>query len=113
MRDVQKVRGQLSEILNLADPKNRDDYVSVTLTDDIDPYKPKEQLEKVYSRILEVRMDNERTRKKLEFKDEDIRIENPLETFSDFYEEMQGRRLSLEETEMMTQIFDALKGEEK
>lgn len=67
----------------------------------------------MYSRILEVRMDNERTRKKLEFKDEDIRIENPLETFSDFYEEMQGRRLSLEETEMMTQIFDALKGEEK
>lgn len=113
LRDVQKVRGQLSEILNLADSKNRDDYVSVTLTDDIDPYKPKEQLEKVYSRILEVRMDNERTRKKLEFKDEDIRIENPLETFSDFYEEMQGRRLSLEETEMMTQIFDALKGEEK
>ena len=113
LRDVQKVRGHLSEILNLADPKNRDDYVSVTLTDEIDPYKPKEQLEKVYSRILEVRMDNERTRKKLEFKDEDIRIENPLETFSDFYEEMQGRSLSLEEEEMMTQIFDAVKGEEK
>ena len=44
--------------------------MSVTLTDEIDPYRPKEQLEKVYSRILEVRTDNERTRKKLEFKDE-------------------------------------------
>ncbi|MFR5505876.1 MAG: exonuclease SbcCD subunit D [[Ruminococcus] torques] len=113
LRDVQKVRGCLSEILSLADPKKRDDYVSVTLTDEIDPYRPKEQLEKVYSRILEVRTDNERTRKKLEFKDEDIRMENPLETFSDFYEEMHGRKMSLEEAEMMTQIFDDVKGEER
>jgi len=93
--------------------EKRDDYVSVTLTDEIDPYRPKEQLEKVYSRILEVRTDNERTRKKLEFKDEDIRMENPLETFSDFYEEMHGRKMSLEEAEMMTQIFDDVKGEER
>ena len=113
LRDVQKVRGCLSEILSSADPKKRDDYVSVTLTDEIDPYRPKEQLEKVYSRILEVRTDNERTRKKLEFKDEDIRMENPLETFSDFYEEMHGRKMSLEEAEMMTQIFDDVKGEER
>ena len=113
LRDVQKVRGCLSGILSSADPKKRDDYVSVTLTDEIDPYRPKEQLEKVYSRILEVRTDNERTRKKLEFKDEDIRMENPLETFSDFYEEMHGRKMSLEEAEMMTQIFDDVKGEER
>ena len=52
-------------------------------------------------------------RVKLEFKDEDIRMENPLETFSDFYEEMHGRKMSLEEAEMMTQIFDDVKGEER
>ena len=59
-------------------PEQRDDYVSVTLTDEIDPYKPKEQLEKVYSHILEVRMDNARTRQKLEFGEEEIRIEDPV-----------------------------------
>lgn len=37
----------------------------------------------------------------------------PLETFSDFYEEMHGRKMSLEEAEMMTQIFDDVKGEER
>ena len=58
-------------------------------------------------------MDNERTRKKLAFQDEDIRMENPLETFADFYEEMHGRKLSLEEAEIMTQTFEAVKGEEK
>ena len=38
------------------------DYVSVTLTDEMDPYKPKEQLLRVYQRVLEVRVDNSRTR---------------------------------------------------
>ena len=42
-------------MINAAQPEQRDDYVSATLTDEIDPYKPKEQLEKVYSHILEVR----------------------------------------------------------
>lgn len=59
LRDVRRVRGELEEIISAADPEHRDDYVSVTLTDEIDPYKPKEQLQKVYSHILEVRMDNE------------------------------------------------------
>ena len=33
--------------------------------------------------------------------------------FRNFYEEMHGRKMSLEEAEMMTQIFDDVKGEER
>ena len=84
--------------------------MSVTLTDEIDPYKPKEQLQKVYSHILEVRMDNERTRKKLEFDEGEIRMEDPLDVFSDFYREMQGREMSEEETEILRFVFDKVKG---
>ena len=110
LRDVRRVRGELEEIISTADPEHRDDYVSVTLTDEIDPYKPKEQLQKVYSHILEVRMDNERTRKKLEFDEGEIRMEDPLEEFSDFYREMQGREMSEEETEILRFVFDKVKG---
>ena len=110
LRDVRRVRGELEEIISAADPEHRDDYVSVTLTDEIDPYKPKEQLQKVYSHILEVRMDNERTRKKLEFDEGEIRMEDPLEVFSDFYREMQGREMSEEETEILRFVFDKVKG---
>src|SRR5699024_8957948 len=110
LRDVRKLRGELAEVINAAQPEQRDDYVSATLTDEIDPYKPKEQLEKVYSHILEVRMDNERTRKKLEFAEEEICIEDPARVFSDFFREMQGREMSEEEKKIVDNVFDRVKG---
>ena len=111
LRDVRKLRGELAGIIDAAKPEQRDDYVSVTLTDEIDPYKPKEQLEKVYTHILEVRMDNERTRQKLEFGEEEIRIEDPVQVFSDFFREMQGRGMSEDETEIVEHVFDRVKGD--
>ena len=46
LRDVRKLRGTLEEILEAEDGTGSEDYVSVTLTDEVDPYKPKEQLER-------------------------------------------------------------------
>lgn len=111
LRDVRIIRGTLEEVIGSAREDQKNDYVSVTLTDEIDPYKPKEQLEKVYTHILEVRMDNERTRKKLDFSGEEIRIDNPLSAFSDFYREMQGRNLSEEEREILRNVYDDVKGD--
>lgn len=111
LRDVRRIRGTLEEVIGSARSDQKNDYVSITLTDEIDPYKPKEQLEKVYSHILEIRMDNERTRRKLEFSDEEIRIEDPLSAFADFYREMQGRELSGEEQDVLQKVFDDVKGE--
>lgn len=111
LRDVRKIRGELMQIIDDADPEQREDYVSVTLTDEIDPYKPKEQLEKVYSHILEVRMDNERTRQKLKFSEEEICIEDPARVFADFFREMQGRDMSREEMEVLDHVFDKVKGD--
>ena len=42
LRDVRKLRGTLEEILEAEDGTGSEDYVSVTLTDEVDPYKPKE-----------------------------------------------------------------------
>ena len=111
LRDVRRVRGPISDIISAAGAKGRDDYVSVTLTDEIDPYKPKEQLEKVYTHILEVRMDNERTRNRLQFSDEEIKIQDPLQAFSDFYHEMQSREMSEEEQKIMEQVFIRARGD--
>ncbi len=111
LRDVRRVRGELKEIVEHASPDNRDDYISVTLTDETDPYRPKEQLEKVYSHILEIRIDNTRTRKRLEdFHDEAV-IADPLTIFSDFYQEIQGRALSEEERGYLESVLEKVKGE--
>ena len=113
LRDVKKKRGNLAEILEAANEEERDDYVSITLTDEVDPYKPKEQLEEVFDRILEVKADNARTRNKLREMDEELVLKDPLETFCDFYQEMQGRQLAQEELEIMKKMFDEAKGEER
>ena len=65
----------------------------------------------MYSHILEIRMTTSGTRRKLEFSDEEIRIEDPLSAFADFYREMQGRELSGEEQDVLQKVFDDVKGE--
>ena len=112
LRDVRKLRGTLEEILEAEDGTGSEDYVSVTLTDEVDPYKPKEQLERKFHHILEVRMDNERTRQKLEFSEEQIRIGTPFETFCDFYKEMQGQEMSEQEQKILREILSEMKGED-
>ena len=107
------MRGNLDDILKEADPRRRDDDVSVVLTDETDPYKPKEQLQKVYGHILEVRMDNTSTRKKLEFDDDEIWLGDPAQVFVDFYREMQGRDLTGEERGIVDQAYDHAKGDEQ
>ena len=106
LHDVRKKKGKLEEILNGATEDDRQDYVSITLTDEIEPYRPKERLENVYERILEIRIDNTRTRNKLlDYEEEEISMD-PFEVFGKFFEEMQGRLLSEEECVFMEKIFE-------
>lgn len=111
LRDVRTVRGEMTQIIEQAETESCKDYISITLTDEVDPYRPKEQLEKVYPHILEIRMDNARTRKRLEEFDEEVELTDPLIVFGEFYEEIQGRELSQEEKGFLEQVFDKVKGE--
>ena len=78
----------------------------------IDPYKPKEQLERVFSHILEIRVDNQRTRTKLKEMDEELVMKDPFTSFCEFYKEMQGREMNTQEETIMKEIFDNVKGVE-
>lgn len=111
IRDVKKFRGTLEELLKTVPEDAKEDYVSITLTDETDPYRPKEQLEKIFSHILEVRMDNSRTRKKLMKDAEVVRMASPLEIFGDFFQEMQGRALNAEEQQVMQKITEGMEEE--
>lgn len=106
LRDVKKKTGTLKEILDDAAEGDGKDYVSITLTDEIEPYRPKEQLQNVYERILEIRIDNTRTRNKLLMEEEEEIVLQPFDVFAGFFEEMQGRTLSEEEKDFMLKIFE-------
>ena len=112
LRDFRKKKGTLDEIIKEAQETEKDDYISITLTDEIDPYKPKEQLERIFSHILEIRVDNQRTRTKLKEMDEELVMKDPFTSFAEFYKEMQGREMNGEEETIMKEIFDKAKGVE-
>lgn len=105
VQDVRKVRGLLKEVIESATDENRHDFLSVVLTDEKEPYHPKEQLEEAYDCILEVRVDNARTRNRLQGQGEEF-CQQPMEMFRSFYQEMQGQPLTAEEEAMVEGIVD-------
>lgn len=107
-RDVRSVRGTLLEVIDMANDENREDYVSITLTDENSIYRPKDQLEENYKNILEVRMDNERTKSKLNYSESEETLD-PLEAFREFYSEINNQPISDEETEIIAQIINEIK----
>lgn len=111
IQEVRREKGTLKEILQKAIPENCHDFVSITMTDEKEPYNPKEQLEEVYDHILELRIENSRTRELMEGKDElDIRLQ-PMEIFRSFYEEMNQQTMSLEEERLVSKIINQCKEE--
>lgn len=110
-KDVCAIRGTLQEVLDMAGETVCHDYVSVTLTDEIDPLHPKEQLEERYDALLEVRIDNARTRARLEGEMETRESWTPAEAFRHFYQEMNQCPISEQEEAIMKEIFE--KAEER
>lgn len=109
--DVRKEKGLLIDIINRADANNCHDYVSVTITDEIDPYRPKDQLEEVYDNILEILVDNKRTQARLNEVNGETTILSPLAAFEEFFKEMQRSAMSQKEEEIMQEIVEAAREE--
>ncbi|MCI9174952.1 MAG: exonuclease SbcCD subunit D [Lachnospiraceae bacterium] len=106
IQEVRRERGLLKEIIGRATEENCHDFISVTLTDEKEPYHPKEQLEEVYGYILELRVDNTRTRSLLEPEEEGEILLQPMEAFRAFYQEMQSQPMSGEEEKIVAEILD-------
>ncbi len=112
IQDVRRERGSLSEILKRATEENRHDFVSVTLTDEEDPYRVRERLEEVFDHLLELRVDNQRTRKKQLEEGEPVPVLKPLEAFKQFFKAIRGSDMTKEEEKAMERIVQEAKEEE-
>lgn len=106
LQDVRKARGPLQEVIEKATDENRHDFLSVTLTDEKEPYHPKEQLEEAYDFILEVRIDNTRTRNRIGQSQGETFCVQPMEMFRSFYQEMQGQPMTPQEEALVEKIVD-------
>lgn len=106
LQDVRKARGLLQEVIEKATDENCHDFLSVTLTDEKEPYHPKEQLEEVYDSILEVRIDNTRTRNRIGESQGETFCVQPMEMFRSFYQEMQGQPMTAQEEALVEEMVD-------
>ncbi len=108
---VRRVRGTLSWVLEAAQ-ENGDDYVSITLTDELEPSRFREQLEERYARILDIRFDNSRTKRRLTEEMEHIEEQSPLEAFCQFYETMRACPMTGRQRDIMQKVIEeAMEGE--
>lgn len=107
-QDVRTERGTLKEILERATETNRHDFISVTLTDENEPYRMKEMLREVYDYLLEIRVDNTRTRKRLELTLETQENLTPFEAFRAFYEDVAKMPLTGAEEALLEKTLNQL-----
>lgn len=112
IQNVRRERGSLSEILSRATEENRHDFVSVTITDEEEPYRIRERLEEVFDHLLELRVDNDRTRTMLLDQGEPVPVLNPMEAFFQFYKAVRNDTMSLKAQTIMEKIIQEAKEEE-
>lgn len=109
-QDVRSIYGTLNEVLALGEQYGKD-FVSVTLTDEGELYRPKERLSEVYEYLLDLKVDNQRTRELLKESGEKADFASPLEAFQRFYEDVQHTPLSEEEWTFLEQILERAREE--
>lgn len=104
--EVRRLRGTLEELKELSLKGFSHDYVSLTLTDENEVFDFREQLEECYERILEIRIDNTRTRARMEFEEEAFETLSPLEAFRSFYQSVRKCPMTAKQEEIMAQIVE-------
>ena len=117
--DVRTVRGTLAEVLNRGNQETEKsgqkcrDYVSIILTDEDDGIltDAKDKLEERYESILEIRVDNQRTRAHFEDTFAVKEEWTVSQAFRHFFEDMNQRPMSDQEAAVMEQIWGEMEEE--
>ena len=106
LHDVLEFKGKLKDAIAMANEKNRQDYISITLTDDDIPEMVKDQLEAYFDNILEIIADNTRTRQILSEDVADFKELSPYEAFEAFFKETAGREMDGQESLLIQEIIE-------
>lgn len=119
--EVKRVRGTLEELKRLSETMEpapdgtgrADAYVSVTLTDEREAYDFRERLEEMFAHILEIRIDNERTRKRLEEEPEAAKSLTPFAAFEQFYQMVRRCPMTKEQEAILAHIIEEAEEERR
>ena len=116
MRDMRVLKGSFYELTDKDYYKdiNKDDYFRVILTDEEDIIGAMSDLRAIYPYIMRLDYDNTRTKAASFMPDvagNDSR--SPLEIFGSLYESQNGGPMSEEQTKIVSELIEKIRGEEE
>lgn len=116
MRDMRKIRGPFSELIkeSLYSLENREDYLSVTLTDQEEILDAMGTLRTVYPNIMQLILEKNQIQKDQEAKAyKGVEGKSPMELFEDFYMLVREEPLDEERRQVIKAAVDeAMEGKE-
>lgn len=110
LRELKLFKGNLEDILSNAQKDDMYTYVSIILTDENESIYAKERLEEIYKNILEINIDNSRTRKLKENIEElaDIEDITPIGVWKEFFEQMNSRAMTEDEEAAVEEVLERI-----
>lgn len=113
-RDMREVRGTYDELTlrgNYAGT-NTDDYIHAVLTDENDIPNAFSRLQSIYPQLMKLDYDNRRTRTSVVIAAEERRrTMTDTELFAEFFEKLNGQKMSAEQSGYVKAAFAALREE--
>ena len=113
-RDMREIRGTYIELTlrgNYAGT-NTDDYIHAVLTDENDIPNAFSRLQSIYPQLMKLDYDNRRTRTSVVISAEERRrTMTDTELFAEFFEKLNGQKMSAEQSGYVKAVFAALREE--
>lgn len=110
---LREIKGDLENLLQVGkEIGGSQDYIKVVLTDKIRPFDPLGKLRNIYPNIMSLENINEEEKmyEKLEFEPQQL---NPINLFSQFFQERNLKDLTEEQMEIIEKMWDNLGGVEE
>lgn len=111
LRDMRKIRGTYEDMTNRDNYAGTDveDYLAITLTDEEDVPGVLAKLSTIYPHIMKLEYDNQRTRAAgIDYLGERAYDKKPGELFSEFYEKQNGREMSVEQRDYLSELIESI-----
>lgn len=114
-RDMVEIKGKFEEVISreFYEKLNyREDYFHVTLTDEDEIPDVVSRVRSVYTNLMKLNYDNSRTRQNADYINiGEVRNISPLDLFKEFYSEQNGKELSDEQIQYLTDVIEKVWGD--
>ncbi len=111
LHEMRKLKGTFQEIMFGPESKasNKDDYLHITLTDEMDVPEGYGRLSSVYKNLISMDYDNSRTRANQDMTLLDnIKTVKPLELFEEFFEKQNNKKMTEDQKNFMEKLIEEI-----